>query len=220
MRDVARHKLWLLPGAVLVLALAAWVVVFQGRGGGLRVDQTVVPPPASSTPTSPAAGAPEVGAAPGTSAGVGTQAGTADTCAQAGDPGTDSLGELLEAQAGQLTDVLAHLRSVCAAAGGGSDIAVGTVERCVEDAEAAVGTVELIRGSVASPAGAAMPAEVRTRWDATLRDATGSVREALGPLWDKIGRALASGRAAPADARALGHLRDRIGRVLSEADRP
>ncbi len=210
MRDFARHKRWL-PGAVLVLAFAVWVVA-QGRGVGLRVDQAAAPPSAVPAPAYPAAGAPQAGA--------GTHAGAADPGAQASDPGTDSLGELLEAEAGQLTDVLAHLRSVCAAAGGGSDIAVSTVERCVDDAEAAVGTVELIRGSVASPAGAAMPAEVRTRWDATLRDATGAVRGALGPLWDKVDRALASGHLAPADARALGHLRDRIARILSEVDRP
>ncbi len=81
-------------------------------------------------------------------------------------------------------------------------------------------TVDLLRETSASPAGAVMPAEVRRRWDSTLREATVTVREMLGPLWDDAGRALVSAREAPADVRALGHLRDRIGRILSVAERP
>ncbi len=61
-----------------------------------------------------------------------------------------------------------------------------------------------------------MPADVRRRWDRTLAEATATVRGALAPLWDEIGRVLASGTAVPAETRDLGHLRDRIGRILSE----
>ncbi len=189
--DASRRKL-LLPGAVLVLALAVWILA-QVRGAGVHVEQAATPP---SLATSQAVGA-------------------------AGDPGTDSIAELIEAQAGQLADVLAHLRGACAAAwtGGPSRVARDAAARCAEDAEGAMYTADLIRGSISSPAGAGMPADVRRRWDQTLAEATATVRGALAPLWDEIGRALASGTAAPAETRALGHLRDRIGRILSEVGR-
>ncbi len=186
MMDASRRK-WLLPGAVFVLALAVWVLA-QARGGGVHVEQAATPP---SLATSQAVGAISGG----------------ESATQAGDPGTDSIAELIEAQAGQLADVLAHLRGACAAA------------RCVEDAEGAMHTADLIRGSISSPAGAGMPADVRRRWDQTLAEATATVRGALAPLWDEIGRVLASGTAVPAETRALGHLRDRIGRILSEVGR-
>lgn len=207
-RDLMRQKSWL-PGAVLVLALAVWVLARAHGGGGLRVDRATVPPSASSSQVPSGAGL-SWGNTTGASSGD-------DPEAPVVDPGTDSLGEMLEAQARQLADLLTHLRGVCGAAGAGpAGIAIDAATKCVEDAEAAMGTVDLIRGTVASPAGAAMPMVVRTRWDTTLQDAATTVRGALGPLWDRVGRALASGREAPADARALGHLRDRIGRVLSE----
>lgn len=200
MVDASRRK-WLLPGAVFVLALAVWVLA-QARGGGVHVEQAATPP---SLATSQAVGAISGG----------------ESATQAGDPGTDSIAELIEAQAGQLADVLAHLRGACAAAqaGGASRVAGDAAARCVEDAEGAMHTADLIRGSISSPAGAGMPADVRRRWDQTLAEATATVRGALAPLWDEIGRVLASGTTAPAETRALGHLRDRIGRILSEVGR-
>ncbi len=192
MVDASRRK-WLLPGAVLALALAVWVLA-HARGGGVHVEQAATPPSLATSQASPGGAA--------------------------GDPGTDSIAELIEAQAGQLADVLDHLRGACGAAraSGARPVARDAAARCVEDAEGAMHTVDLIRGSISSPAGAGMPVDVRRRWDQTLAEATATVRGALTPLWDEIGRVLASGTAAPAETRALGHLRDRIGRVLSEVE--
>jgi len=204
-----------LPGAVLVVALAVWVVA-QTRGAGFRVDQAQVSQSDSIVQAGGGSAAhPASRSAPGTSAG-------ADSIVQERDPGADSIAEILEAQAGQLTDLLSHLRGTCASAkaSAGVHVAIGTATRCVEDAEAAMSTVELLRETIASPAGAGMPAEVRRRWDGTLSAATATIHELLGPLWDDAGGALASAHESPADFRALGHLRDRIGRILSAAEHP
>jgi hypothetical protein len=90
----------------------------------------------------------------------------------------------------------------------------------VEDAEGVMNLVELLRGTIEGPAGAAMPADVRRRWDGTLSQATATVRRMLIPVWDGVGQALARGGESPAEFRALGHLRDRIGRVLTAAGNP
>lgn len=141
--------------------------------------------------------------------------------AAGGDSGDDSLADLIEAQAGQLTDVLAHMRTTCGAAqrtSHGTALAPAPVAACVQDAEGAMSLVELLRGTVASPAGQTMPGSVRARWQQTLADAAAAIRESLTPLWDATEKALASGQEPPDQARALGHLRDRIGGVLSQAN--
>lgn len=99
-------------------------------------------------------------------------------------------------------------------------MSIALVTRCVEDAEGAVHLVDLIRGTLEGPAGAAIPGDVRKRWDGTLSLDAATVREMLAPVWDAVGRALASGGASPEEFRALGHLRDRIGQVLAAAGHP
>lgn len=135
---------------------------------------------------------------------------------------SESLADILEAEGGQLTDVLAHLRTTCGLArpSRGERTAVDLVTRCVEDAEGTMSLVDLIRGSIEGPAAAGMPGDLRNRWEDTLVSARATVREMLTPVWDAVGQDLTLGHSAPADFRALGHLRDRIGLVLSAARRP
>jgi hypothetical protein len=205
MRGVPRQA-WLLPGAVLVLALVAWVLT-HAYTPAFRVEPAPASPGASAAAAdrapSDAAAAPPAGGAPGAPSG--------------------SLADLLEAQAGELSDILAQMHAACAAAqapapGGG--LARAAASGCVADAEAAMSIVDLLRGTVESPAGQNMPGEVRARWATTLAQATAAIREALAPLWTRTGQVLASGQAPPEEVRRVGHLRDRIGRVLSEAERP
>jgi len=125
------------------------------------------------------------------------------------------LDDMLEAESGELTDLLAHLSETCAAATrpAGARLEIPAVEACVEDAEQAANLASLIRESVESPGGAAMPGDVRSRWEATLTTDAGTVDRALAPVAVAVGRVLASGAARAADFRALSHLRDRIDRV-------
>ncbi len=118
--------------------------------------------------------------------------------------------------------MLAHLQVACAAArpSRGGTVTVDLVTRCVEDAEGAMNLVDLLRGTLEGPAGAAMPGDVRKRWEGTLSSDAATVREMLTPLWGAVGRALASGGTSPEEFRVLGHLRDRIGRVLAAAGQP
>ncbi len=199
----------LLAGAALILALAAWVLSHPWEGTVVQAGRLA--------PGAPSAPASDPTAPPGQ---VLTQ-GPDQPVAR--DTGADSIADILEPQAGQLEDVLAQLRAVCPAARslrGGGDVPLGAATRCVEAAEAAMGTVDLIRGTVASPAGAGMPGEVRKRWDSTLDEAVTTIRAELTPLWDVVGRSLASGLETPERLRALGHLRDRMGEILSQAAHP
>ncbi len=203
MRGVPRQA-WLLPGAVLVLALVAWVLT-HAYTPAFRVEPASPGASAAAADRAPsdAPAAPPAGGAPGAPSG--------------------SLADLLEAQAGELSDILAQMHAACAAAqapvpGGG--LARAAASGCVADAEAAMSIVDLLRGTVESPAGQNMPGEVRARWATTLAQAAAAIREALAPLWTRTGQVLASGQAPPEEVRRVGHLRDRIGRVLSEAERP
>jgi hypothetical protein len=121
-----------------------------------------------------------------------------------------------------MTEMLQHLEVSCPAASAshGKNLTVSLVTRCVEDAEGVMNLVDLLGGTVEGPAGAAMPADVRGRWRATLESTTGTVRRVLTPVWDSVGQRLASGALSSAEFRAFAHLRDRIGRVLSAAGRP
>jgi hypothetical protein len=191
--------------------LVAWGLS-QTRGAGIRVDTSPPGPASGSTPSS------------GGGAGdPGFPAGAVQPPLLGQDPGSNSLPDVIEAQAGQLNDILSHLRLTCAAATPRSPsgrLSSTALSKCVDDAEAAVNVVDVLRGSIQSPAGAAMPGDVRKRWDDTLAETTATVTSALTPLWDSTGRALASGRESPQDVQALGHLRDRIGGVLSQLERP
>ncbi len=138
------------------------------------------------------------------------------------DVGAGNLADILEAEGGQLTDLLAHFRTSCAAVRQRPQepMAVDVVSRCVEDAEGVMSIVDLIQGSIEGPASASMPGDIRNRWEETLGSARATVREVLTPVWVAVGRDLTSRRSSPALFRALAHLRDRIGRVLSTAERP
>jgi hypothetical protein len=193
------------------VVLVAWGLS-QTRGAGIRVDTSPPGPESGSTP--PSGSGPQDTGFPG---------GAVQPPLVGQDPGTNSLPDFIEAQAGQLNDILSHLRLTCAAATPRSPsgrLSSTALSKCVADAEAAVNVVDVLRGSIQSPAGAAMPGDVRKRWDDTLAETTATVASALTPLWDSTGRALASGRESPEEVQALGHLRDRIGRVLSQLERP
>ncbi len=139
-----------------------------------------------------------------------------------GDVGAGNLADILEAEGGQLTDLLAHFKTSCTAVKQRphEPMAVDVVSRCVEDAEGVMSLVDLIQGSIEGPASASMPGDVRNRWEDALGSARATIREVLTPVWDAVGRDLTSRRSSPAAFRALAHLRDRIGRVLSTAERP
>lgn len=134
--------------------------------------------------------------------------------------GGDDLADIIEPQAAQLSDLLESLHAACPAAryparpGG-----VSAVARCVEAAEAAIRTADLIRGTLESPAGASIPGTVRERWHGTLAEAAGTVREALVPVQQAVGGTLAGELISAAAFRDLSHLRDRIARMLSETTR-
>jgi len=199
-----------LVGCVLILAATGWTLAHP-RGPVVvqsdRVPSAAPSPGASAPPAPPISG----------------QRPIQDPLQPAArDTGADTIADVLEPQAGQLEDVLAQLRAECPAArpAGGGAVPLGPATRCVEAADAAMGTVELLRGTIASTAGAGMPGDVRRRWNGTLDEAAATVREALRPLWTAIGRSLASGRESPERVRALGHLRDRIGGILSQTDHP
>ncbi len=198
-----------LVGCVLILAATGWMLAHPRGPAVVQADR-----PPSAAP-SPGASVP----APLTSG----QRPIQDPLQPAArDTGADTIADVLEPQAGQLEDVLAQLRAVCPAARppGGGDVPLGPATRCVEAAEAAMGTVELLRGTIASTAGAGMPDDVRRRWNGTLDEAVTTIREALKPLWTAVGRSLASGRESPGRLRAFAHLRDRIGGILSQTDHP
>lgn len=200
-------RLLLLAGAALVLVLAGWMLSHTRGPVIVEADR-----PLSGAPSAPASG-------PLAPPGQVPAQGMAQAAGR--DTGADTIAGILEPQAGQLEDVLAQLRAVCPSARTArGDIALGPATRCVEAAEGAMGTVDLIRGTVASPAGAGMPGDVRKRWDGTLDEAVTTIRGTLTPLWNAVGRSLASGRETPERVRALGHLRDRIGEILSQAAHP
>jgi hypothetical protein len=208
MRDAHRRTL-LLPGVVVVLVFVAWAVV-RLHGPALSVGAA---PPAPAVPVTPAA-PPVAATAPAVSAPAETGA------SSGGDAEGGSLADLLEAQAGQLADLLSHMRATCAATQRtpqGALPSPDAVSACVQDAAGAMSLVEVLRGTIASPAGQTMPGDVRDRWGGTLAQAAAAVRDALAPVWQQTGQALASGQEPPDQARALGHLRDRIGGVLSRA---
>jgi hypothetical protein len=205
------RRAWLPAGAVFALVLLAWGLS-QTRGAGIHVDTS---PPGSESASTPSS--------TGGTGDTGFPGGAFQPPLRGQDPGTNSLPDFIEAQAGQLTDILSHLRLTCAAATPPSPsgrLSSTALSKCVDDAEAAVNVVDILRGSIQSPAGAAMPGDVRKRWDDTLAEATATVTSALTPLWDSTGRVLASGRESPEEVQTLGHLRDRIGRVLSQLERP
>lgn len=210
---VTRNRSAVALAVVLMSAGIGAAILVYGRTARSTAEQSSPPPSLSSTvsrqpplvsseqspsPASPAAPLAEGGSTAG------------------------SLADILEAEGGQLTDVLAHLKTTCALArrSRGEQTDIHIASRCVEDAEGAMGLVDLIQGSIAGPAAAGMPGDVRNRWEETLASAKATVRETLTPVYNAVGRDLTSGRASAADFRVLGHLRDRIGRVLSTAERP
>ncbi len=194
----------------LSLRLAAVLVSAGVIGAGVLVYSRSAHPVPQPSPVLSDTAPPSRGAVP------------APPAAGGGTAWSESLADILEAEGGQLTDVLAHLRNTCGLArpSRGERTAVDLGTRCVEDAEGTMSLVDLIRGSIEGPAAAGMPGDLRNRWEDTLVSARATVREMLTPVWDAVGRDLASGRPAPADFRALGHLRDRIGLVLSATRRP
>lgn len=122
------------------------------------------------------------------------------------------------AQADQLVDLLPHLRVTCSSAEAltVAGALVDAATQCVSEAEAIMNVIGFLRETLASPAGERMPEVARRDWDSVLTQATSVVRDALIPVWDKLARERASGRASAATFRALGQVRDRIGRVLAE----
>jgi hypothetical protein len=170
------------------------------------LSSTVEPPPSPALGDAP----PPAHDEPGTGASTGV------------DVGAGNLADILEAEGGQLTDLLAHFKISCTAVKQRQQqpMAVDVVSRCVEDAEGVMSLVDLIQGSIEGPASASMPGDVRNRWEDTLSSARATIREVLTPVWDVVGRDLTSRRSSPATFRALAHLRDRISRVLSTAERP
>ncbi len=131
------------------------------------------------------------------------------------------VGDILEPMAAQLADLLEHLREQCAPAQRPAGLSSpGVVKRCVETAEAAANTMDLVRGTLASAAGRDVPSGVRARWAHDLAGAGAQIRASLAGVRWSMDRALASGAPSPAAFSELGQLRDRIDRVLGELDRP
>lgn len=196
------------------LVVVSLAVMLASAGWFFFRERSSSPPagPSSSAASGSSAvaheGSPD--SSPGPSAGAG-----------AGSEG-EGLADILEPEGAQMTEMLQHLEVSCPAASAsrGLNPSVSVVTRCVEDAEGVMNLVDLLGGTIEGPAGAAMPADVRARWRATLESTTGTVRRMLTPVWESVGRRLASGAGSPAEFRALAHLRDRIGRVLSAAGRP
>jgi hypothetical protein len=194
--------------SLLVLGLAAAVAVLGWsvlRGG----------------PASPPAGT-DSAAGPGSAATSPAPPPQSAAPPQEGDNGGGDIGDVLEPANGQLVDMLGHLQTSCAAAAppGGAAAGVSALTQCAQDAEGVMNLVDLLHGTIEGPAGAAMPQDVQKRWEGTLAQATATVRQSVTPVWDAVGRRLASGGGSPAEFRALGHLRDRLGRVLAAAAQP
>lgn len=141
----------------------------------------------------------------------------------AADPGAAGMdaGDILEPMAAQLADLLEHLREQCAAARRGEDAPIlSPATRCVDAAEAAAGTVEFVRGTLASAAGRDVPGSVRARWARDLEAAGAEIRTSLAPWQESLRRNLASGGPSPAAFRDAARLRDRIARVLAQLNEP
>lgn len=137
-----------------------------------------------------------------------------------GDGGMDA-GDILEPMAGQLADLLEHLREQCAAARRSGPVpALSVVTPCVTAGETTASTVEFVRGTLASEAGRNVSGGVRSRWTRDLDAAAEEIRTSLAPVRASIGQALTSGAPSPAAFRELARLRDRIDRVLTDLDRP
>jgi len=187
---MTRSRIGVAAGIATALAVGGWLLVAQTR------------------PQAPPPEADGVAAAPRPAVA------SADV---SGAPPSDASGldDMLEAESGELTDLLSHLHQTCAAAPrpAGGRLEVSAVEACVADAEQTANLASLIRESFESPAGAAMPGDVRTRWEATLSADAGTIDRAIAPVEVAVGRVLASGTAPPGDFRALSHLRDRIDQV-------
>lgn len=131
------------------------------------------------------------------------------------------VGDILEPMAAQLADLLEHLREQCAAARRAGSVPVLSVAKsCVDAGEATGTTVELVRGTLASPAGRHVPGAVRSRWTRDLDAAAAEIRASLTPVQESLGRVLASGAPSPAAFRDLAHLRDRVALVLTELNGP
>jgi len=191
--SLLRGRLRIAAGCAAIAALAGWLAF-----GGSRAPSTATVDSAQPPAAGPSAGAPT----------------PADPSASA-DADARGLDDILEQENGDLVDVLAVLPRACAAAErhGAGRLAVPAVETCVADAEESANLVSLVRESVESPAGAAMPGDVHTRWGHTLLGDAQTVGHAIDPVARAIGEELASGRTPPGEFRALGQLRDRIDRV-------
>lgn len=203
-----RRPLFAALALVLLLVTGGWLLRQTRSGAPYVSSETGRAAPGSSTEP------PEARTSP--------QGSVGDLRRVSADTGGDTLPDILESEGAQLMDILDQLKASCAQArpSRGGTLSIGRVTRCVEDAEGAVNLVDLLRGTVEGPAGARMPGEVRKRWQGTLVSSTGAIREGLTPIWDAVGRVLATGGHSPEEFRALGHLRDRIGRVLTAAGPP
>jgi hypothetical protein len=195
--------------AAAVLALGR--VGFHGPAGGTGAA------PATPAPSAPSGGPPPASSTNRPAAG-GTIAPGADS--GAGRDTTD-IGDILEPMAAQLADLLEHLRDQCAAAQRPENLSSPAVaKRCIETAEAAASTVDLVRSTLASAGGRDVPSGVHARWAHDLTGAGAQIRASLAPVRQSVDRTLASGGPSAAAFREFGHLRDRIDRVLLELDRP